>query len=91
MDPQDLAAIRRAIVGTGGAAVVLNLSVENQNQPILLPEGQPGSWGRHFVWLDSYEARVFSGTSWGAPFYLDESYFAASFVLAAYELVLAPA
>jgi hypothetical protein len=84
----DQATLRATIARAGGIACVLNLSTANQNQRVLTPDGVPGSWGKHFVWLDGYDGRIISGTSWGEAFYLDESYFDQNFVISVTELAL---
>jgi len=91
LDPRDGGGIRGAISRAGGVAAILALSTENQNQRVLMPDGVPGSWGRHFVWLDGYDGGIISGTSWGRPFYLDGAYFDHGFVIGVYELAIARA
>lgn len=87
IDPQDEAAFRRAVVDFPGVGVVMALSVEEQNQRVIEPTGQAGSWGSHFVTFDSFDGALNEGTSWGEVFFADRPFFAAaSFVLAAWAL-----
>lgn len=72
-----------------GVLLCINLSIENQNQRMLLPVGVPGTWGGHAIWADTYDGAVTSVTSWGDSLYIDRSYFAVpGFVTAAYQLEL---
>lgn len=50
LEPVAEAAIREAIVKTGGVLLVVALSVEQQAQTTWQPIGTPGSWGYHAVW-----------------------------------------
>lgn len=87
--PADENTIRRAVVDAGGVALILNLSVDQQNQRVWMPAGQPGSWGGHAVWADEYDGGLSFCTSWGEPIPIDASYFTTpGFMQAVYRLDL---
>ena len=89
IEPVAEAAIRHAIVQTGGVFLVVALSVEQQAQTVWEPAGTPGSWGYHAVWCDSYDGALTFATSWGADMPIDRSYFTApGFVQRAFSLNL---
>lgn len=91
-EPQAEALIRQAIVETGGVALIVELSVEQQNQRVWMPAGTPGSWGVHAIWADSYDGGLTFATSWGEMTPIDRSYFEApGFVVAAFRLDLVKA
>ena len=90
IDPKAQADIRHIIATSLGVLLCISLSTDNQNQRVLTPVGEEGSWGGHAVWMDGYDGALTSGTSWGEPFYLDQSFFDAGWVMAAYALTLAP-
>jgi hypothetical protein len=86
IDPTDELAIHNEISrddGIGSVILLVNLSVEQQNQRVWMPVGVPGSWGPHAVCADSYGGSLIKITSWGEEFYIDRSYLLKSgFVLA---------
>ncbi len=69
------AAIREAIIETGGVFLVVALSVEQQAQFVWEPVGTPGSWGYHALWADSFDGALTFATSWGANLPIDRSFF----------------
>lgn len=90
IDPTDEGSIRNAIARNGCVSASIALSLENQNQRVLKPDGTSGSWGLHEVCLDGFDGAITSGTSWGQPFYLDRSYFSTKgFVEIVYNLDMA--
>jgi hypothetical protein len=88
IDPGSVGDIRHTISSALGVLLCIELSTENQNQRVLMPDGQKGSWGAHAVWMDGYDGSVICGTSWGLPFYLDEKFIEAGWVMAAYAVDL---
>ncbi len=82
--------VRNAILGLG-VFLVLELSVEMQNQKLWLPAGTPGSWGGHAMWCDEFDGALTWGTTWGQPQAIDRSLFGTPFVLGAYALDLVAA
>lgn len=89
LEPTEEGAIRHAIATDGGVYLIVNLSVEQQNQRVWMPAGTPGTWGGHAIWADEYDGGLTFCTSWGEPTPLDRSYFTTpGFVIAAFQLGL---
>jgi hypothetical protein len=87
VNPQDMTAVRETVEAYGGISVIVELSVEQQNQKVWQPVGTPGSWGGHNEFTDSWSGAYFEGTSWGEPMYASEEYMLApTFTVGAYAL-----
>jgi hypothetical protein len=63
--------VRQAIDLFGGVYIGINLPLACQNQtiwyPVAGPQGVPGSWGGHAVYVAAYGPAGFTCISWGAP------------------------
>jgi hypothetical protein len=89
--PQDEQAMMRAVSQDGGAGLIVNLAVEQQNEVIWTPAGTPGSWGRHALFADQRVGAT-GATSWGLEKWIAPAFMAAAErVVAAYVFDLVPA
>jgi len=89
IDPSREGDIRHSIATKGGIYLVVNLSVDQQNQQTWMPTGQPGSWGEHAVWCDSFDGATYFVTSWGLRIAVDRSFITnRNFVVGAFSLDL---
>lgn len=83
--------IRGVIRANGFVPLTVNLATAQQTQKVWSATagaaGKPGSWGEHAELSDGCSGPLTNGTSWGAPAYIDRSYFTTpGYVLAAYAL-----
>ncbi|MDE1905105.1 MAG: hypothetical protein KGH75_01460 [Rhodospirillales bacterium] len=91
INPVDLVGLKASVRYYRGAYLAMELSLQNQNQNPLLPDGTKGSWGGHAVFDDGYIADRFDGTSWAQELSQTDSYFTNQFVVAAWALEIAKA
>ena len=87
-NPKNLTEIRQAIQLFGGVYIGLSLPVSAQTQDVWDvvpgdPDGTPGSWGGHCVYVTGYDPENFACITWGAVkkmttafflMYCDEAY-----------------
>lgn len=70
-DPQDTLHVKQAIALFGGLYIGLRLPISAQTQNVwdvdTSPNGQPGSWGGHCVFVPDYDANGLTSITWGAP------------------------
>lgn len=90
LNPKDQFGVHAGIARSKFVGLIVNLSLNQQNQITWTGEGDPGSWGRHAVLADQNDGPTGS-TSWGAEKWIANSFYAKGFVLAAYEFALVPA
>jgi hypothetical protein len=68
-DPQDSLHVRQAIWLFGGLYIGLQLPISAQTQDVwgvdTSPNGQPGSWGGHCVFVPDYDADSLTCITWG--------------------------
>jgi hypothetical protein len=68
-DPQDELHVKQAILLFGGLYIGLELPVSAQTQDVwnvdTSPNGQPGSWGGHCVFVPDYDAETLTCITWG--------------------------
>jgi hypothetical protein len=68
-DPMNLVHVRQAIQLFGGVYIGLQLPISAQSQdiwaPAAGPNGEPGSWGGHAVFVPAYDAETFTCITWG--------------------------
>jgi hypothetical protein len=70
-DPQDTLHVRQAIALFGGLYIGVELPITAQTQDVwdvnTGPNGKPGSWGGHCVFVPDYDANGLTCITWGAP------------------------
>lgn len=70
-DPQDTLHVQQAIALFGGLYIGLSLPISAQTQDVwdvdTSPNGQPGSWGGHCVFVPDYDSDSLTCITWGAP------------------------
>jgi hypothetical protein len=70
-DPQDTLHVQQAIALFGGLYIGLSLPKSAQTQDLwdvdTSPNGQPGSWGGHCVFVPDYDPNGLTCITWGAP------------------------
>jgi hypothetical protein len=68
-DPQDSLHVQQAIYLFGGLYIGLQLPISAQTQDVwdvdTSPNGQPGSWGGHCVFVPDYDADTLTCITWG--------------------------
>jgi hypothetical protein len=68
-DPQDELHVKQAIMLFGGLYIGLELPISAQTQDVwdvdASPNGQPGSWGGHCVFVPNYDAETLTCITWG--------------------------
>lgn len=70
-DPQDKLHVQQAVALFGGLYIGVELPLSAQTQDVwdvdTGPNGKPGSWGGHCVFVPGYDATGLTCITWGAP------------------------
>ena len=70
-DTQDTLHVQQAIALFGGLYIGVQLPISAQTQDVwdvdTSPNGKPGSWGGHCVFVPDYDANGLTCITWGAP------------------------
>ncbi len=70
-DTQDTLHVQQAIALFGGLYIGVQLPISAQTQDVwdvdTSPNGKPGSWGGHCVFVPDYDATGLTCITWGAP------------------------
>jgi len=70
-DPRNILHVKQSIALFGGVYIGISLPVSAQNQEVWDavdgPDGEPGSWGGHAVFVAAYDADTLTCITWGAP------------------------
>jgi len=69
VNPQNLVHVMQTIEIFGGIYVGIRLPLSAQNQDVWdvsrTPEGEPGSWGGHAIWVPKYDENGLTCVTWG--------------------------
>lgn len=69
VNPQNLVHVMQTIEIFGGIYVGIRLPLSAQNQDVWdashTPEGEPGSWGGHAIWVPKYDEHGLTCVTWG--------------------------
>lgn len=87
IDPRNDYAVKGALEDEGWLGLVLDLTVEQQNQIIWSATPTAPPWGFHYVNCDGY-AGPYTATSWGLEKQIEETFFDSNQVVQVYKFTL---
>lgn len=87
IDPRNDYLVKGRISAIGWLGLVLNLTLDQQNQIVWAASPSAPPWGFHYVNVDGYDG-PYTATSWGLEQFIDESLFDCGQVVQVYEFTL---